>query len=64
MSKTSNFFTTYVYCILTAHRQNSEKSRTKILDDDIDHASAEDFKDARRKVTLDPSLVDDLLNFR
>jgi len=47
-----------------ANRQNSESSRTKLLDDEnIDHASAEDFKDARRKVTLDPSLVDDLLNF-
>merc|ERR1719266_835133 len=41
-------------------RQNSESSRTKILDDDQE---AEDFKDSRRKVTLDPSLVDDLLNF-
>ena len=45
----------------TAFRQNSENSRTKILDDDQDE---DDLKNAsRRKVTLDPGLVDDLLNF-
>ena len=42
-----------------------ESSRTRILDDDnFDETDLKSLDTNRRKVTLDPGLLDDLLNFR
>ena len=42
-----------------------ERSRTRILDDEnFDETDLKSLDTNRRKVTLDPGLLDDLLNFR
>ena len=46
---------------LNSNSSTTESSRTRILDDDTEE---DDIKSGtRRKVTLDPGLLDDLLNF-
>ena len=59
----------YIFFNIVVMRLNSnssmERSRTRILDDEnFDETDLKSLDTNRRKVTLDPGLLDDLLNFR